>query len=97
MNSEQPGLTDLHRLRDEIEQVDRDLIVLVACRVKLARQVGRAKKAAGIPILDPSREAQVIRRAGALAREAGLAEEDVREVFWHLIGLSRRAQTEGAA
>jgi len=32
--------------------------------------------------------------ARKLAREAGLADEDVRHLFWHLIGLSRRAQIE---
>ena len=36
----------------------------------------------------------VVRRAGALAREANLDDEDVRYIFWHLIGLSRRMQME---
>jgi chorismate mutase len=50
------------------------------------------KRKAGLPTLDPPREAAVVRRAGALAREAGLDDEDVRYIFWHLIGLSRRMQ-----
>jgi chorismate mutase len=47
-----------------------------------------------MPTLDPPREATIVRRAGALAREAGLAEDDVRYIFWHLVGLSRRVQLE---
>ena len=47
-----------------------------------------------MPTLDPPREAAIVRRAGALAREAGLAEDDVRYIFWHLVGLSRRVQLE---
>jgi chorismate mutase len=85
---------ELGTLRERIEQIDRDLIDLIAERVRLARRVGVAKRAAGLPTLDPPREAAVVRRAGALAREAGLDDEDVRYIFWHLIGLSRRTQME---
>ena len=86
------GVDDLARLRAEIERVDRAILELIAERVRLARAVGDAKRAAGVPTLDPAREAAVIRRASAQARELGLADEAVREVFWHIIGLSRRAQ-----
>jgi chorismate mutase len=86
---------ELTRLRAEIEQVDRALIELIARRMELGRQVGNAKRAAGLPPLDPAREAAVIRRASEVAREAGAPEEDVRYVFWHLIGMSRRAQLIG--
>ena len=85
---------ELKRLRGEIESIDRELIRLIKDRVELARQVGKAKREHDLPILDPAREAAIVRRAGELAREAGLADEDVRYLFWHLIGLSRRAQME---
>ncbi len=85
---------DLTRLRAEIERVDREIVERVAERVRLAREVGKAKRAAGLPTLDPAREAAVVRSAGALAREAGLVDEEMRTLFWHLIGLSRRAQVE---
>jgi monofunctional chorismate mutase len=86
---------DLARTRAEIERVDRSLIELIARRMELARSVGNAKRAAGLPALDPAREAAVIRRASEIARELGAPEEDVRYVFWHLIGMSRRAQLAG--
>ena len=85
---------DLQRLRAEIERIDREIVGLVAERVRLAREVGEAKRAAGLPTLDPAREAAVVRSAGSLAREAGLVDEEMRALFWHLIGLSRRAQME---
>jgi len=84
----------LAELRTRIEALDRSLIDLIAERVQIARAVGAAKRELGVPTLDPAREAAVVRRAGELAREAGLGDEDVRYIFWHLIGLSRRAQME---
>jgi chorismate mutase len=90
-----PPAEELARIRGEIERIDREIVELIAERVALARQVGAVKQELGMPTLDPPREAAVVRRAGALARKAGLADEDVRYVFWHLVGLSRRAQMEG--
>lgn len=84
---------ELGRLREKIEDLDRALIGLIADRVRLAREVGTEKRAAGLPTLDPKREAAVVRKAVTLAREAGLENDDeIRQVFWLLIGLSRRAQ-----
>lgn len=85
---------DLMQLRVAIENIDRELIRLIAERVRLARAIGNAKRAADLPTLDPAREAAVVRRAAALAREYGLHGDDVRDIFWHLIGLARRAQAE---
>ena len=85
---------ELGEIRAEIERIDRALLGLIAERVELARRVGAAKRAAGLPILDPAREAAVVRRAGTLAREARLPDDDVRYIWWHLIGLSRRVQME---
>jgi len=88
---------DLDRLRAEIERVDRALLGLIGERVRAANRVAAAKRAAGLPTLDPAQEAAVIRRAAALARDAGLPEEDVRDLFWHLVGLTRRAEQEPSA
>jgi chorismate mutase len=86
------ALSELARCRDEIERIDRQLIKLLAKRLTLGKRTGELKRAAGLPILDPTREAAVIRRAATVARETGLPEEPVREVFWQIVGMSRRAQ-----
>ena len=84
-------------LRKEIEEIDRALIATIARRVEAARAVGRAKREHDLAILDPAREAAVVRRAVEMARDAKLNEEEVREIFWHVIGMCRRAQLEGHA
>lgn len=83
---------ELNRCRQEIEQLDRDIIELLRKRLDLARHTGDLKREHGLPILDPQREAKVVRAAVANARDAGLPEEPVREIFWHILGLSRKAQ-----
>ena len=84
--------TELARVRDEIEQIDREIIGLLARRLSLGKRTGALKRAAGLPILDPTREAAVIRRVTGAARDAGLPPEQVREVFWQIVGMSRRVQ-----
>lgn len=88
------AMEELARCRDEIERVDRKIIALLAERITLGRRTGELKRDAGLPILDPRREAAVIRRATGVARDAGLPPEPVREVFWQIVGMSRRAQEE---
>jgi chorismate mutase len=84
--------TDLESLRGELERVDRLLISMLVERYRLAEAVGQVKRAAGLPVVDPAQEASVLRRIGALARAAGLGEEEVRQIFWRIIDLSRGAQ-----
>ena len=84
----------LEELRAEIERVDRELIALMAQRHAIVREVGACKRASGQAVLDPAREAAVVARAGALARDAGLPDDDVRALFRGLIALSRRAQID---
>jgi len=86
------ALTELAKCRDEIERIDNDIITLLARRLALGKRTGDLKRSAGLPILDPTREAAVIRRVTERAREAGLPPEPAREIFWQIVGMSRREQ-----
>ena len=88
------ALDTLGRYRQQIEQLDSDLVSLLAKRVALSKEIGAMKRVAGLPTLDLAREAEVIRRAAALARDASLNDEKVRDIFWHVIGLSRAVQVD---
>jgi chorismate mutase len=87
-------MTDTESLRGEIERIDRELIGLIGKRLQVADRMGRAKRAAGLTMLDPAQEAVVIRRAATLARAARLPEEEIRDIFWQLVALSRRVQQD---
>jgi chorismate mutase len=82
----------LDRLRARILEVDEELIRLVGERHGLVLEVGRLKEGLGLPVMDPGREAQVVRRAASRARELGIDEEMVRDVVWRIIAAARAAQ-----
>ena len=85
---------ELAGCRAQIEELDLRIIALLAERVALGQKTAGLKRTAGLPILDPQREAEVIRRAVAAARAKELPTESVRQIFWHIVGLSRRVQEE---
>jgi chorismate mutase len=97
MTSDESGMpmvdgVELDAARAEIERVDEAIIFLIDERLRLARRVGELKRMGGLRVLDPGREAAVVRRAGVLARDRGLDDEAIREVFWRLIEMARTAQ-----
>ncbi len=87
-------VAQLRACREELEKLDRELVDLIAQRLTVARRTTGLKRSAGLPILDPQREAVVIRNAVSHARRLQVPEEPVREIFWHIVGLSRRVQEQ---
>jgi chorismate mutase len=92
--TDRPSEDELTASRTEIRELDRAIVDLLARRVAVGRRIGRLKRAAGLPVLDPSREAEVIRAVGEMARDVELPSEHVREIFWRIVALSRQAQWE---
>jgi chorismate mutase/prephenate dehydrogenase len=82
----------LEALRKRILEVDEALIELVGERRALVLEIGRLKAEMGLPVLDPSREAAVVRRAAELARERGVDEELTRDVIWRIMASAREEQ-----
>jgi len=85
----------LDALRKRILDVDAALVDLVGERRALVLEIGRIKEEMGFPVLDPSREAAVVRRAAELARARGVDEELTRDVIWRIIASARAAQEGG--
>ncbi len=78
-------MSRIKELRAQIEEVDGQLIELVAKRLELAVQVGQQKKKLGAPIRDWSVEKQVIDRADRSAQRLQLPAELVRSIMQLLI------------
>lgn len=82
----------LEVLREEVEATDDRILALVRKRMDLARAIGAAKDAAGLPVHDPVREARVVRRVATQARAWAMPGEEVRSLFWSIIALCRSEQ-----
>lgn len=83
---------ELRDCRNAIEVVDSRIVALLAQRVALAMRAASAKRAAGLPLVDRAREAEVIDRVIAEGRTHDLPADAVRLVFERIIDMSRRAQ-----
>jgi len=92
--SQVASLDALARLREDIEAVDQEIIQLIAQRVEIARHAGDVKRAAGVPVVDPIQEAQVLERARRMADASGLPYREVRALLRGIIAVSRSAQRD---
>ena len=84
-------MKDLNSLRKEIDGIDRQIVALFEQRMAVTEQVGRYKLANGIPVLDRSREEQVLAGKVALLEDKSLS-EDVTDLFEAIMAISRRQQ-----
>jgi chorismate mutase/prephenate dehydratase len=83
---------ELRDCRNAIEVVDSRIVALLGERVALALRAAAAKRAAGLSLVDPVREAEVIERVVAEGRRHHLPSGAVEQVFERIIDMSRRAQ-----
>jgi len=80
--------TTLSDLREVIDRIDRDLIALIAERVRCLDQVVAVKQREGIPAAIPERVEEVVAHVRAEAQAAGMP-PDLAEMLWRsLIGWS---------
>ncbi len=74
-------LSELKRLRERIDEIDKEIISLLEKRLEIAQKIGKIKARASLPIQDEKREKEVLQRAGKFAC-----------VFKEIISLCKRAQ-----
>lgn len=82
----------LAELRTVMSEVTDRLIALMGERRTLAIEIGKVKEELGLPVLDPGREARVVRQAAARARELGVDGEMARDILWRIIASAREEQ-----
>jgi chorismate synthase len=82
----------LQNLRDTIDLIDRNMLLLLAERQGLVRQIGAIKRKRGKLVRDRKREKSVMRTQRAGARDLGLDEEMIEKIFLDVFGLARASQ-----
>lgn len=84
-------MRELAQIRQELDEIDREMVKLFERRMTLCREVARTKLAQGKPVLDASREAQVLESRAAMLADASLAEA-VQALYREMMALSRQEQ-----
>lgn len=85
---------ELREARDLIDELDEEIVGLLARRTQLARRAGRIKSQQGKAILDSRREQDLLEERRRWAAELGLPEESLTDVFSAILRFSRTAQSE---
>jgi chorismate mutase len=91
-SEERQAAARVDTLRASIDRIDEMLVSLIGERQRLARAVGSAKRTAGLPPVDATREAAVIDRLVAHGHDHGVAEQEIRLLAEQLIRLARTTQ-----
>jgi chorismate mutase / prephenate dehydratase len=79
---------ELASLRDRIEAVDRQIIALVAERLRIVEDVAAAKLAAASPLRDREREELLLQRLRHLAVAAGLDAHQIERMYRVVMDMS---------
>ena len=68
-------------LREQIDAIDEEIVMTLARRFAVTREVGRIKAENGLDSVDPVREQEKLDRLAALAGQQSLDREFVSELF----------------
>lgn len=85
---------DLDALRQEIGDIDQEIVELIARRTYVASEVARVKDELKMPTTDEGQEQRVMDRAGANAERFDVEANLVKAIFRLLIELNKVEQRE---
>lgn len=92
---------ELDQIRSKIDEIDVQLLALFCKRMDLSGKVAEFKIAAGMPVLRPEREAEIVQNVEAAAEDYHEGYGDyAAELFREIMRLSRMEQQkyiDGAA
>jgi len=72
-------------LREDIDDIDSQLVLLLAKRLAVTSEIGELKSAEGIPIFLPEREAALINKRREQAEKLGFSGDLIEDILRRLI------------
>ena len=86
-------MEDLKQLRQQINDIDQEMVKLFERRMKVSSKIGQFKRENNLPIYDKKREEQVLKRNCSLLKDTSL--NDYYRIFQNqLMDLSKQYQNE---
>lgn len=84
----------IHVLRKQIDELDNQLIELLAKRMRICREIGQYKKEHNMTVLQTSRYNEILDKRGAQGALCGMSADFIRSVFEEVHEESVRQQME---
>jgi chorismate mutase len=80
--------------RNEIDEIDNQILQLLAKRIAVVKEVGKFKKNNNIPFFDPERKKKIIETKIKQAEKLGLPELFIRKIYEviHDLGLAKEEE-----
>lgn len=86
---------DLTSLRDQIDELDREFVRVVAARLALCEQVAAVKQVSDTPVIQPARVRDVVTSRRQLAIDAGVDPDFAEQLFRVLLAETHRIEVAG--
>jgi chorismate mutase/prephenate dehydratase len=87
-------MNELLELRKKIDEIDEKIVNLLAERTNLIRRIGQLKRELKLPIKDLKREREIYSRIIKIAKDKGLNESFVKNIFEEIIAMCSYEQGE---
>ncbi|PPD58238.1 prephenate dehydratase [Dehalogenimonas etheniformans] len=87
----------LDELRRRIDQLDENIVKMLAERLSIAESIGHEKAAGSTPPIDPGRERKVLDHAISIASAGGMTSDEITEIYRSVIKLARQRQEVSVA
>ncbi len=82
----------IDKFRKQIDEIDEEILTLIAKRMQKAKKIGEIKRTKGLKIKDNEREREVIEKWKRKAKELNLSKEFVEKIVKEIIRESRDVQ-----
>ncbi len=85
---------DLQEIRENLDRIDKEIVLLLAKRVSFIPAVAEYKKKNNLPRIHPEREAQIIESKRKIAFENNLNPDLVEKIYQEIFSESHRIEKE---
>lgn len=82
----------LNDLRKRIDELDVQIVKLIAERMEITLDIGKEKREIGKPVHDKAREQLVLNKVKEVAREMNLPPEEIEKIYHHFFSISKGLQ-----
>jgi chorismate mutase len=86
-------MAEIDQLRQQIDEIDDQIIASLCIRVKTCKKIGAAKKKQGKPVRDKARENEVYKRIREKSAKLGLDAGEVEAVYREIVNMCSAVQT----